>query len=517
MPDAHEGAKISRRRFLAGGLGLAGAGLIDTVGATPSGAAKVKATGSDLGAVEHVVFLMQENRSFDHYFGTYPGVNGFDARSSAFKQAWPVGRHGATTLLPFNLASATAQLCAGNNAIPTHEWAPQHESMGDGTNAHFVSVHSEPANDGIVNAPLVMGYFTRQQLAFYYALADAYTICDNYYCSVLGPTTPNRLYFMTASIDPAGTQGGPILETPGLSTAPELFGTLGWDTMPEVLEDKGVSWKIYQPPGLATSGSAELMTLAAGFNVMLFFKSVYNNPSSTLYQKAVLPSWPGEFVSDVKSNTLPAVSWIVPPVAYSEHPNGSPAAGEWMSHQVVKTLQSNPEVWSKTVLFINYDENGGFFDHVVPPTAPPGTVGEYLSGPQLPSDAGGVNGPIGLGFRVPMTVVSPFSAGGWVDSTPLDHTSTLRFLEERFDVTAPNLTAWRRRVVGNLTSTLGFSSPNDSRPSLPATPLDLPAVCPTPTNLVAFLSPPEPMVISTDQKMPRQEPGTAKRRPLTLT
>jgi phospholipase C len=116
-----------------------------------------------------------------------------------------------------------------------------------------------------------------------------------------------------------------------------------------------------------------------------------------------------------------------------------------------------------------------------------------------------------------MTVVSPFSAGGWVDSTPLDHTSTLRFLEERFDVTAPNLTAWRRRVVGDLTSTLGFSSPNEPRPSLPATPLDLPAVCPTPTNLVAFLSPPEPMVIPTDQKMPRQESGTAKRRPLTLT
>jgi phospholipase C len=239
---------------------------------------------------------------------------------------------------------------------------------------------------------------------------------------------------------------------------------------------------------------------------------VYNRPSSPIYQKSVLPSWPTEFVADVRNGTLPAVSWILPPLAYSEHPNGSPAAGEWMSHQVVKTLQSNPEVWSKTVLFINYDENGGFFDHVVPPTAPPGTAGEYLSSAQLPSGVGGIDGPIGLGFRVPMTVVSPFSAGGWVDSTPFDHTSTLRLLEERFDVSVPNLTAWRRRVVGDLTSALGFSSPHDARPSLPATSLDLPAVCPTPTNLGAFLSPPEAVAVPIDQKMPRQEPGTAKRR-----
>ncbi len=495
---------------MAGGLGLAGAGLIEAVGPAPAGAAKVKAAGSDLGAVKHVVFLMQENRSFDHYFGTYRGVNGFDTHTADFKQAWPVGRNGATTLLPFNLASATAQLCSGNSAIPTHQWAPQHESRGDGANAHFVSVHSEPAYDGIVNAPIVMGYFTRKQLGFYYALADAYTICDNYFCSVLGPTSPNRLYFMSGTIDPAGTHGGPVLATPGLSDAAELVGTASWDTMPEVLEDKGVSWKIYQPPGTAVGPNAGL-ALSIGFNVMLFFKQ-YGNPSSSLYQKAFLPTWPAELASDVKNDTLPSVSWVLPPIAYSEHPNSSPASGEWMAHQVLKTLQSNPKVWSKTVLLINYDENGGFFDHVVPPTAPPGTAGEYLPGPPFPTDAGGVSGPIGLGFRVPMIVASPFSAGGWVDSTAPDHTSALRFLEARFGVTAPNLTAWRRHVVGDLTSTLGFSSPNDARPSLPSTPLDLPAACPTPTNLGPFLTAPEAMVIPTVQKMPRQEPGKAKRR-----
>jgi len=183
-----------------------------------------------------------------------------------------------------------------------------------------------------------------------------------------------------------------------------------------------------------------------------------------------------------------------------------------MSHQVLKTLQSNPKVWAKTVLFINYDENGGFFDHVVPPVPPTGTAGEYLSVPALPSAAGGIDGPIGLGFRVPMIVASPFAAGGWVDSTLLDHTSALRFLEARFGVQAPNLTEWRRSVVGDLTSTLGFSSPKTARFGLPPTPLDLPAACPTPTNLVPFLAPPEPMAIPPNQQMPCQERGVAKRR-----
>jgi phospholipase C len=506
-----EDGKISRRSFLAGGLGLASAGVIEAMSPGVAAAAKQRAAGSDLGAVEHVVFLMQENRSFDHYFGTYRGVNGFDAHSASFKQAWPIGRNGATSLLPFNLASATAQLCSGSSAVPTHEWEPQHQSWAGGTNAAFVSVHSEPSNDGIVNAPIVMGYFTRKQLGFYYGLADAYTICDNYFCSVLGPTHPNRLYFMSGMLDPNGAHGGPILETAGLSNAHQLVGTLNWDTMPEVLEDKGVSWKMYQPPGTATGPAASLV-LALSFNVMPYFKQYVSDTSSALYRKAFLPTWPDEFAADVRSDTLPAVSWIMPPLAYSEHPNSSPASGEWVSHQIPKTLQSNPKVWAKTVLFINYDENGGFFDHVVPPTAPVGTPGEYLPGSSFPTDAEGLSGPIGLGFRVPMLVASPFSAGGWVDSTPLDHTSALRFLEERFEVKAPNLTAWRRKTVGDLTTALGFSSPNDRRVSLPATPLDLPAGCPTPSNLVAYITSPEPMVIPLHQTMPRQEPGRAKRR-----
>ena len=114
---------------------------------------------------------------------------------------------------------------------------------------------------------------------------------------------------------------------------------------------------------------------------------------------------------------------------------------------MIGTLVSNPEVWAKTVLFIMYDENDGFFDHVPPPTPPPGTPGEFLTVDPLPASAYGVAGPIGLGFRVPMLVVSPFSRGGYVCSDIFDHTSQLRFLETRFGVQAPNISAWRRKTV----------------------------------------------------------------------
>ncbi len=476
--------------------------------------------GGDLGAVEHVVFLMQENRSFDHYFGSYRGVRGFNDRSAgaltAFHQSWPQGADGASVLLPFNLPSATAQLCSGNNAIPVHGWDDQHGSWNNGNdNDAFVAIHAQEQNDGPEQAPLVMGYFTRQQLGYYYALADAFTICDHYYCSVLGPTMPNRLYFMSAFLDPKGTHGGPVLKTPGtLAESTEAVGSVRWDTMPEVLSDHGISWKVYQPPGTSVGPGLDL-ALYDGFNVLLYFKQYMSRPGTDLYDRAFLPTWPNEFLADIRSGQLPQVSWILPPIAYSEHPNSSPAAGQWMTNQVLTALTENPEVWSKTVLFITYDENGGFFDHVVPPTPKPGTPGEEVSVPEAMVEADGYGGPIGLGFRVPMLVVSPWSRGGWVDSGTYDHTSTLRFLEARWDVPIPNLTAWRRQAVGDLTSTLGFGQPITSPPALPATSLtNLGNACPTPTNLGAFFSPPITVTVPDpgNQQLPQQEPGGARRR-----
>jgi phospholipase C len=508
---------LSRRTLLTGSAGLVGAGLLasacSTASApTPHTSASASAAGSDLGAVEHVVFLMQENRSFDHYFGSYPGVRGFDDRPKSgfgnFAQAWPGGA--ADTLLPYNLASATAQICSGNASIPIHDWEPQHASWAKGTNADFLKTHLLAQNDG-KDGPLVMGYFNRKQLDFYYELASRYTILDHYFCSVIGPTMPNRLTFMSGMIDPSGQHGGPVLETPGFNNSKDAVGSVQWDTLPEALEDKGVSWKIYQQPGTSV-GPNMGVALADGFNVMLYFKQFVSNPASALYQKAFLPSWPSEFESDVKTGALPSVSWLLPPLAYSEHPNGSPVAGQYFVHRVISALQANAELWSKTVVVLCYDENGGFFDHVTPPTPPAGTPGEFVTASPLPSDSGGTAGPVGLGFRVPAMIISPFSTGGYVDSTVFDHHSAAMLLEQRFGIVAPNISAWRRKTVGDLTSTLGFSKPVDAVPTLPATPLDLPTGCPTLTNPIPFVTPPEAINLPTVQAMPSQEPGKARRR-----
>jgi phospholipase C len=515
VPDESVDHLISRRSLLAGGAGLVGAGVLTACGS--SAASKVpakrasKAAGSDLGAVEHVVFLMQENRSFDHYFGTYPGVRGYDDRPKSglgnFAQAWPGGA--SSTLLPYNLASATAQLCSGNESVPIHDWKPQHDSWANGKNDAFVKTHAK--YDGATNAPLVMGYFTRKQLDFYYALADRYTILDHYFCSVIGPTMPNRICFMSGMLDPTGAHGGPVLETPGFSNSKDAVASVEWDTIPEVLEDKGVSWKIYQQPGTSVGKNIDV-SLADGFNVMLYFKQYVNKPNSPLYQKAFLPSWPNDFEQDCKTGNLPSVSWMLPPLGYSEHPNGSPVAGQYFIHRVLSALQANEDLWSKTVVVLNYDENGGFFDHVVPPTPPAGTPGEFVTASPLPSDSGGTAGPIGLGFRVPAMIISPWSAGGYVDSTVFDHHSAALLLEQRFGIVAPNLTDWRRKTVGDLTSTLGFSKPNTAVPSLPVTPLNLQAGCPTLTNPLPFVTTPEKIIVPDPQTMPSQEPGSPRRR-----
>jgi phospholipase C len=207
----------------------------------------------------------------------------------------------------------------------------------------------------------------------------------------------------------------------------------------------------------------------------------------------------------------------MPSVGLDEHPPAPPALGMALSHDIVATLASNPKVWSKTALFITYDENDGFFDHVAPPTPPPGTPGEYLTVDPLPPDAHGIAGPIGLGFRVPMLVVSPFSRGGFVCSDTFDHTSMLRFLETRFDVPAPNISAWRRAATGDLTAALHPGSADRSVPSLPATPGRTdPRVrreCSTSDLSELNTGNPPPYPVPAPQSMPSQEPGTAARAP----
>src|SRR5579884_361818 len=448
--------QITRREALRAGGTLGASALLGNQLIARALAATPRTCGS-LQDIEHVVFLIQENRSFDHYFGSYRGVTGFadphvlaltdGSGLSIFAQpGYPHGYRG-DHLYPFHFDSESGGECT--NDID-HSWGPQHAYWNQGRMDGFVREHL--AIDGAQNGPYTMGYYNRKDLEFYYALADAFTICDHYHCSVIGPTDPNRLYTVSAWLGQDGKRGGPILSTS--TSRLQRIGTLSWTTMPEQLDARGISWKVYGSP----DGNF-------GDNVLPYFKKFTSDP--VFAAKAVGPTFPGTFDTDVAAGLLPSVSWILAPLTTSEHPPAPVEHGQAVAAHVLNALVSNPRLWAKTALFITYDENGGFFDHVPPPTPPPGTAGEFLSVRPLPSDASGIAGPVGLGFRVPMLVVSPFSRGGFVCSHTFDHTSMLRFLESRFGTEVPNLTAWRRSVSGDLTSAFNFARVDRSVPSLP--------------------------------------------------
>src|SRR5947209_3882968 len=430
---------------------LAPAKVLNRVLAAPAGCGTLR-------EIEHVVIFINENRSFDHYFGTYRGVRGFgdpetmrqaDGRP-IFAQHFPgaAGVPYGGHLLPFHFDTNKQGECVNDIS---HEWPAQHQAWNGGRMDKFLEVHL--TENGQRDGVNTMGYYDRADLPFYHALADAFTLCDGYYCSLIGPTDPNRLYSMTATVDPAGRNGGPLLHT--LTTNRQsLYGKFTWPTYPEQLQTAGISWKVYATP----DGNY-------GDNVLPYFKAYQTDPA--LAANALGPSFPAQFQADCAAGTLPQVSWVLASLLDSEHPPAPVTYGEAAVAQMLSALTSNPSLWAKTAVFITYDENGGFFDHVPPPTAPPGTPGEWLTVNPLPSDAGGIRGPIGLGFRVPMLVVSPFSRGGFVCSDTFDHTSLLRFLEARFGPEVPNLTEWRRSVIGDMTTAFNFVAPNASVPSLP--------------------------------------------------
>ena len=331
-------SRISRRQVLAGGIGgaaavgLAAMGGLKTSGAeTVRRASTVKAAGSDLGAVEHVVFLMMENRSFDHFFGTMSGVRGFDDHpvgdNGAFAQSWPGGA--ASTLLPFHLNTKNSM--AECTFDLTHNWGPQHQCWNNGAMDSFVSTHVSASNEGPSNGVLTMGYYKKPDIPFMYDLANKFTICDGYHCSVMGPTHPNRLFHMSGTNDPDGVAGGPVLVTN--SSAAKKF-TASWSTMPEALDAASVSWRVYNPSGSVydiTSNSSMLLNS----NPLQYF-SQYESPTSSLYQNAFTyygpnvtnafsnPNGPDDFSHDVASGQLPAVSWIIPPLASTSTPRPPP-------------------------------------------------------------------------------------------------------------------------------------------------------------------------------------------------
>jgi phospholipase C len=512
--------RMDRRQFLAAaaaaGAATSAAAAGTFLSACSPSAAKtirtattVKPAGSDLGAIDHVVMLMQENRSFDHYFGTFPGVRGFDdhpaADLGAFSQRWPANRTLAPIgrLLPFHLDTANTD--AECTFDLSHAWTAQHACWNHGSMDAFVTTHTSPEYEGPENGVLTMGYYTSDDLPFYHSLAAAFTLCDGYHCSVLGPTDPNRLFWLSGTNDPAGSAGGPVITTNGDES---YKWSLSWQTMPESLDAHGISWKVYNPPGseyLPTGDFSMLISL----NRLMYFRQ-YRDPSSRLFKTAFGWQFPHDFARDVANDTLPSVSWLAAPIVpqdMSEHPPAPPARGEYYTHQVIRTLASNPKVWAKTVLFVSYDENDGFFDHVPPPTPPDGTAGEFLTVDPLPEEAGDVPGPIGLGFRVPMLVISPFSQGGHVFSETSDHTSQLRFLETRFGVTVPNLSNWRRAATSDLTGSLHLGAGVTALPTLPATTLDAIEVereCAASQQVEINVSSP-PDLVPHRQRMPTQQ------------
>ncbi len=416
---------VSRRGLIGGATAVAGAAII-AGGVLPASLTKALAAAraaprrAALADIKHVVILMQENRSFDHYFGTMPGVRGFTDRAAmtlpggapVFRQPDP--SHPQGYLLPFRYDTKTtsAQATPGLD----HSWRTQHDAWARGAMDGWIAAKGQHT----------MGYFGPDDIPFHWALADAFTICDNYHCSVLGPTDPNRLHMWTGTIDPLGRAGGPVT-----SDAPTFRGqTLSWTTYPERLQRAGVSWQVYQEVDNYDNNA-----------LAWFDQYIRAAPSSPLYQRGMLARPAGSFEDDARHDRLPQVSWLVAPTAQSEHPRYFPAAGAEYIAQKLDAIASNPAVWAKTAFILCYDENDGMFDHVPPPVPPPGTPGEFIGGE-----------PIGMGFRVPVTIVSPWTAGGYVCSDVFDHTSLLRLLETRFGVREPNISAWRRRAVGDLTS-----------------------------------------------------------------
>lgn len=423
--------------------------------------------------VKHVVVFVQENRSFDHYFGTLHGVHGFGDRNV---QMLSNGRSvlyqpsGSSYELPYH----TTVQCINDT---DHSWGATHNAFDNDRNDAWV------ANKGTET----MAYMNRSDLAYYYALADAYTVLDDYHCSVRASTDPNRVSLMTGMVDPTGMgagtvngttyPGGPLID----NTEPANGWGPGWVTYPELLLKAGITWKIYQQSDNYDDNALAWFAVykqAAAGNPLHDQGNVFQANAVTAFQ------------NDVTSNTLPAVSWIIGPTGQSEHPPYSPASGEALTKQFLDALASNPQIYSNTVFILTYDENDGFWDHALPITPPAGTANEFVSGAA-----------IGLGVRVPAIIVSPWTRGGHVCSQVFDHTSILRFLETWTGVREPNISAWRRQVTGDLTSAFDFAHPDPTYPSLPAT---------TPINCSSGSTP----AVPSPQVVPVQEAGTLTPRPL---
>ncbi|SAI65921.1 non-hemolytic phospholipase C [Bordetella ansorpii] len=498
----------SRRQFL---QNTAGAGLAAAVLATfPPSIRKALAipannkTGT-IKDVEHVVILMQENRSFDHYFGTLKGVRGFGDRFTIpmpnGRKVWQQARTNGELLTPYHLDSTAnnAQRVAGTN----HTWVDSQQAWNNGQMTQWPRYKQDQA----------MGYYKEQEVPFQFALANAFTLCDAYHCSMHTGTDANRSFHLTGTNGPTAQNVAYVNNEWDWISGTDAARGYTWKTYAEELEDAGVDWICYQnmpdewgdnmlgafrqfrqaniDSGFPVSSGGSPNSAYANSGQALPYKAydaATDNPGNPLY-KGIANTLPGTtpdtyldtFRRDVLQGNLPQVSWVNAPSIYCEHPGpSSPVQGSWFLQEILDALTANPEVWSKTVLLVNFDENDGFFDHVPSPSPPSRNADGTLAGRTTLADAdmayeyytqvspAGSSGQpaadgrvFGPGPRVPMYVISPWSRGGWVNSQVFDHTSVLRFLEARFGVKAPHISPFRRAVCGDLTSAFNFATPNE--------------------------------------------------------
>ncbi|WP_408588276.1 phosphocholine-specific phospholipase C [Novosphingobium sp.] len=472
-----------RRNFLK--LGAGGVAGLGSWGALVDRALAIVPAGrtGTIADVRHIVVLMQENRAFDHYFGLLDGVRGFGdprpLRLPSGRSVWaqPSTEHPDGHVLPYHGDSRTSRAFTVDGADQSHQEAMHIFNRGR---------YDRWGHSGELRNRML--HYGPGDLPFYYALADAFTICDAYHCSTMTQTYPNRLHLFTGC-NGGGTVGGdPEMsnygedETPSADMAtdrPLRPDAYRWTTYAERLQRAGVSWKVYQE---YDNFGDNLLSVFPAFRPC--------DTQSDLYRRG--RSWVSEhkagadrtrsdgdqlveaFRQDVAAGTLPQVSWIVTAADLSEHPKAEPAKGEDLTARLLAALIDHPDVFAGTAFILNYDEAGGFFDHMPPPVPP---VGDYrghstvsLAGEAKDwsqahawaADHGAVH-PIGLGIRTPTIIVSPWTRGGHVCSQLFDHTSVLRFIEQRFGVAEPNISAWRRAVCGDLTSAFDFAVADPAR------------------------------------------------------
>ena len=473
---------IDRRKFLSLSAGTSATIALAALPLSIRKALAVQAsidTGT-INDVKHIVILMQENRGFDHYFGTMKGVRGYGDRFpvplESGKPVW-FQSNGEREIAPFHMDPTKFNAYLAPST--PHSFSDSQAAWKQGKFGHWPKYKNDNS----------MGYYKRSDIPFQFALAESFTICDSYHCSITSGTDPNRITFFSGSnfnpelraqgINSTDTDSEPnnlrcwindpkvdIWPEPGYTYKSNAFK---WPTIPDVLEEAGVSWRIYQDPNDNWTGAMHGCLAFESFRTAKKGSGIYNNGMS---------HWSlDDLAAHAKDGTLPAVSWVLPPQSFSEHPGGpsSPQKGSNYTEQVLNALTSNPEVWSKTVFFLTFDENDGQFDHLPPPAVPSynldGTLagastlaldGEYfhdVARAYLKEDdtiSGNVR-PFGLSARVPMYVVSPWSKGGWVNSEVFDHTSLAMFIEKRFDVSVPGISPWHRAVCGDLSSAFDFS------------------------------------------------------------